>query len=142
MRHLSKMIGSAGRTGSGWLNAAPIGWLISVALVGMNSIRSSAALPNNFGPSLQRVASAKSWRIDSSNSTYQWASDGRLVVWVGSEDSSSAQLLDPKTGTHDPLILFNHLALYAVPPPQPGPGQYAPRDFNISPDGDFEVSFN
>jgi hypothetical protein len=65
---------------------------------------------------------------------YQWLPDGRLLVWIG-EDSPRAQLLDPVTGKHDSLTLFNRLVISGCPP------ETGIRFFDLTPDGKSGVSF-
>lgn len=111
------------------------GWLLIASLLCMAIRIASAQFPNNFGAKLRRIASAKSWRIDSFHDTYQWLPDGRLLIWIGTEDHIHVQLLDPRTGQHDPLLLFNHLVFSASPP------STAIRFLSLSPDGKTELTF-
>ncbi len=112
--------------------------LLAISLIIACAPAVAADLPNNLSHNLRRIASAASWSWWRSFPRYQWLPDSRLLVFELRGDRSMARILDPMTGQHVPLIVYNKIDLAAYPV---GPLAMAGGGCEVSPDGKFTLMF-
>jgi hypothetical protein len=123
--------------------ASPLLQLIGVAvgMLGFPIASAHAELPRDFGPTLRRICSTKSWLL---RRPYQWLPDGRLLIFKGTrpDEPELPCLFVPSTGKTLPLRFFT--SVYRTGPlfirGSMSPEQMTPRNSLLSPDGQSVLS--